>query len=141
MLGWFHTAKEGAIAYDAAKLQLKGPDTWTNFRKEDYVALPVEAPVGPPVGRGRVRNDALPAHPPAPNPISLVPAKSSRFRGVSWSRPTRRWIAQVGHRSKNYQCGSYADEEAAARAYDRMAIKVRATAATAAVVCCCCYRC
>ncbi len=44
---------------------------------------------------------------------------SSRFKGVT--RRPHGWVAQLGHRGKNYYLGFFSDEEDAALAYDAAA--------------------
>jgi hypothetical protein len=41
---------------------------------------------------------------------------SSRFKGVSWHKRSRKWVAQMG--GEQHYLGSFASEEDAARAYD-----------------------
>lgn len=48
---------------------------------------------------------------------------SSRFRGVTWNRVTRKWRAQLQVKGKQITIGDFQDEEAAAAAYDGMARK------------------
>lgn len=45
---------------------------------------------------------------------------SSRFRGVSWYKPTKKWRVKVG---KNGFVGYYSTEEEAARIYNEKAVK------------------
>jgi hypothetical protein len=46
---------------------------------------------------------------------------SSRFKGVSWDRATGNWRANIQIDGKGRNLGRFADEEAAARAYDSAA--------------------
>lgn len=46
---------------------------------------------------------------------------TSRYRGVSWRDSEKKWIVQIMVDGKNNWLGRFASEEAAARAYDKLA--------------------
>jgi len=46
---------------------------------------------------------------------------SSQFKGVSWSKETKKWIAQIGYNNKVIYLGLYNDEKIAAQAYNEKA--------------------
>lgn len=48
---------------------------------------------------------------------------TSRFRGVSWDRRRRRWVAYIGTSFGHKNLGRFSSEKAAAQAYDSAAIK------------------
>lgn len=48
---------------------------------------------------------------------------SSRFKGVYWGKRERKWVAQIGVNGRHRGLGSFADETAAARAYDAAALE------------------
>ena len=50
---------------------------------------------------------------------------SSRFRGVSLNKASRKWEARIRESGKNHYLGSFTDEEMAARAFDSAAIAMR----------------
>jgi hypothetical protein len=52
--------------------------------------------------------------------------KLSRFRGVTWHRKSKSWMAQIKHEGRVICLGYFADDEvAAAKAYDAAARKYR----------------
>ena len=60
---------------------------------------------------------------PAQNSQNQKPRKhSSRYRGVSWDRGTRKWRATIAVKGKAKYLGIFADEQDAALAYDRVAL-------------------
>ncbi len=46
---------------------------------------------------------------------------SSGAKGVYWSRKTKKWRAQIGHKGKRIHLGLFNEKEAAAAAYERAA--------------------
>lgn len=46
---------------------------------------------------------------------------SSSYKGVTWNKATRKWMAQIGTRGRNRYLGQFQYEEDAARAYDAAA--------------------
>jgi len=53
-----------------------------------------------------------------------MPGTSSRFKGVTWNRRGRKWIAQITSGYEHRVLGRFLSEEDAARAYDRAALEV-----------------
>lgn len=49
---------------------------------------------------------------------------TSGYRGVSWDRNRRKWIAYINHRGTRTRLGAFSDPVAAARAYDAAAVEV-----------------
>jgi len=49
---------------------------------------------------------------------------SSRFRGVSYSKSARKWVARITFRGRRLHLGCFAEEVDAARAYDRAAVEL-----------------
>jgi len=49
---------------------------------------------------------------------------SSKYKGVTWHKRDKRWIARIQKEGKQFQIGYYLDEIEAARAYDVMAIEL-----------------
>jgi hypothetical protein len=50
-----------------------------------------------------------------------TPTKTSRYKGVSFCRETKRWHAYITYNRKMHSLGRFPTEEAAARAYDQAA--------------------
>ncbi len=46
---------------------------------------------------------------------------SSKYKGITWSKRKRKWIAQITHNYKNNNLGEFAVEIEAAKAYDQKA--------------------
>ena len=51
------------------------------------------------------------------------PGATLRFKGVSWHKYTKRWVAQIGFNGKRITIGYFDNEIEAAKAYDRAAKK------------------
>lgn len=58
----------------------------------------------------------------ARNAIKVRIKKTSRFRGVSFYKKTKRWKAQINLKSGKKSIGYFTDERAAAEAYDAVAL-------------------
>jgi hypothetical protein len=54
-------------------------------------------------------------------PNRLRSGRTSRYKGVSWNKDRRKWVAYIHVDGKSRQLGRYDEEAAAARAYDRAA--------------------
>ncbi len=48
---------------------------------------------------------------------------TSRFKGVTWYKSTKKWLAQITVNNKNINLGYYDTAEEAAKAYNTAAIK------------------
>jgi hypothetical protein len=57
-------------------------------------------------------------------PARLKSGKTSRFKGVSWSKTKQRWVVYVHHMGKTRYVGRFTDEPEAAKAYNEAAIEV-----------------
>ena len=47
----------------------------------------------------------------------------SQYKGVYWSKPNKKWVAQIGFSGKLKDLGSFANEDSAAKSYDVAAKK------------------
>jgi hypothetical protein len=56
--------------------------------------------------------------------------RKSVYRGVAWYKPVGQWKAQITGEGKKIYLGCFVDEEAAARAYDEAATRLRGGSAT-----------
>jgi hypothetical protein len=62
----------------------------------------------------------------SPAAPKVLPIKgTSRFRGVSWDKQSEKWRVRVFHRLKHHHVGHFDNEEEAARAWDREALRVK----------------
>ena len=53
----------------------------------------------------------------------IITPHSSRFKGVRWDKRVGMWRARIGHDGKKIELGYFEDEVAAARAYNKRAVK------------------
>ena len=47
--------------------------------------------------------------------------KSSKYKGVSWNKGVKKWLAQIGFNDKVIHLGQFGDEIEAAKVYDKAA--------------------
>ena len=95
------------------------------------------AVAAPPPVRARPRTPPLSQAPPAvvkelerrASAVAVLAQAAgqptSRYVGVSWGKNERRWRAQINHEGRNQSLGYFAEEEAAARAFDDAARRLR----------------
>ena len=55
----------------------------------------------------------------------LPSTNTSGFRGVSWHKDSKKWVASIRHGNKRVTIGRYKDKEQAARAYDDKARELK----------------
>jgi hypothetical protein len=72
----------------------------------------------------RGENKAAQEQEQSKKPRAYKPRATSKYRGVCWDRPKRRWHAQIYFGGKAYHVGYFGNELEAAKAYDQAA-KVR----------------
>eukprot|EP00884_Botryococcus_braunii_P009510 jgi/Botrbrau1/18560/Bobra.0367s0009.2 len=128
-LGFYDDEVEAAKAYDRAVVELRGTSAQTNFPiagaggarplishatvtpSQSAGGTPVpttEGPISPPRVRG------------SPNAKG-----SSPYRGVRWHERNTKWEARIFDGQKQISLGYYDTEEAAAKAYDVRALRLR----------------
>lgn len=56
-------------------------------------------------------------------PLMKGKPTSSRFKGVHYRKDRKEWSARIGHKNKRIDLGSYKNEEDAAIAYNKAALK------------------
>jgi hypothetical protein len=56
--------------------------------------------------------------------VQLASAISSRHKGVTWDKTTRKWMAQIKHGGKNEFLGRFAAEEEAKARYDARCLEL-----------------
>jgi len=104
-VGYFADEIEAAHAYDAYVI-VNGIATPRNFPNKAEDAVLAEAE------RGR-----------AAKKRKTAAGKSSRFRGVSWHKATKKWQVHIRVDGKSKHVGTFADDVEAAQAYDAYATK------------------
>jgi hypothetical protein len=112
-LGFWETEDQAAEAVDRALLYYQGPARLLNFPERRAHLVPADAET--------LRLESR---------LKFFKANtSSRFRGVTWSNDQKAWRAGIRHENQIIGLGYFADECAAARAYDRMSLEFRGTRA------------
>ena len=56
---------------------------------------------------------------------ALKTSKTSKYRGVSFSKSSQRWVANITINKQHFCLGSFSTQEEAARTYDKFALKHR----------------
>lgn len=108
-LGFFDSEEEAARARDRAALHLGRDPAKCNFPPEETEPASVE----------ELKNDAWQRH---------KEKTTSRYTGVFWSSSQAVWCARIIVDKVVRRLGEFDDEEAAARAYDRAALRYRGDA-------------
>eukprot|EP00240_Pyramimonas_obovata_P016402 CAMPEP_0118922006 /NCGR_PEP_ID=MMETSP1169-20130426/1093_1 /TAXON_ID=36882 /ORGANISM="Pyramimonas obovata, Strain CCMP722" /LENGTH=276 /DNA_ID=CAMNT_0006862819 /DNA_START=265 /DNA_END=1094 /DNA_ORIENTATION=+ len=111
-LGDHDTEEEAARAFDRAAINKAGTNALTNFSTDEYqneLAKLVKMTQAELVAelRNRARKSGR---------------QTSKYRGVSLLKQTKKWHAQINIAGKQLHLGFFGTEELAARAYDRAAI-------------------
>ncbi|KAK9822551.1 hypothetical protein WJX74_003979 [Apatococcus lobatus] len=110
--GYWPSPEEAAEAWDRAAICVQRPDKWLNFpdrysqderRRLQQISLKDLS--------NTLQRSALP--------------KTSRYRGVSWSKAANKWNSSLKHDLVQWNFGHWFSPEEAAEAYDRAAICVQ----------------
>ncbi len=99
-LGRFSTAEEASKAYEEAASRYHGEFAYTHS-VSSVPAVPSDGAVV----------------------VATRPTFSSRYRGVSWKKQRRTWVASIGVAGRQKHLGVFATEQDAARAYNAAAIE------------------
>mmetsp|Transcript_36367 Transcript_36367/g.61287 ORF Transcript_36367/g.61287 Transcript_36367/m.61287 type:complete len:290 (+) Transcript_36367:275-1144(+) len=111
-LGDHDTEEEAARAFDRAAINKAGTNALTNFSTDEYEdEMPKLVKMTQAELVAELRNRARKSG-----------RQTSKFRGVSLLKQTKKWHAQINISSKQLHLGFFCTEEQAARAYDRAAI-------------------
>jgi hypothetical protein len=106
-LGNWRTEREAVIAWDRAALHLRPHDALLNLPK-------VSRKLGP----------ASPAQLSEEAHRLFKETTTSEYRGVNWNKSNKGWVAKVQHEREAHYLGTYGDQQRAAAAYDRAAIRL-----------------
>jgi hypothetical protein len=108
--------------------------TWYAARKKDAAREPISMHIliagykgVDHVNRNGLDNRRINLRPAtrSQNRVNCPPSRNntSGYKGVSWNRPARRWVARIGVNGRRIGLGYFADSAEAARAYNRAALE------------------
>jgi hypothetical protein len=121
-LGLFAAEADAARAVDAAARRLRGGEAHGGRAGKNWHRL--NFPTAAEEERGKAMG-MLTAAELAAAKAAAQKGRTSGFAGVTWSKKDRKWRAGITHGGKLQGLGRFADEAAAARAFDAAARRLR----------------
>jgi hypothetical protein len=122
-LGRFDDENEAARAVDTAARQLRGEDAHGGRSGNNTYRL--NFPTEGEVKRAQDRGTLLTEEDKAVAAAASERQGPSKFVGVSWYKPGRKWEARIYYDGKDQRLGRFDDEREAARAVDTAARRLR----------------
>jgi hypothetical protein len=101
-----------------------GPGVASGVDASDIEA--VQLPCKAVAQHGGTTSPGYPGRPAAPIQRQVLPIEgTSRFRGVYWNQVSKMWRVNVHHCFREHHIGFFHDEEEAARAWDKEALRIK----------------
>eukprot|EP01045_Picozoa_sp_COSAG04_P008485 COSAG04_NODE_471_length_13830_cov_4.905251_2_plen_199_part_00 len=125
-LGSFVEEEAAARAFDDAARRMRGGEAHGGgLRGRWRLNFPTEAEAAAAPAEEQADEDVVAAAEATVAQRRAAGQPASRYVGVSWFKPERRWRAEIYHEGWTQILGRFAEEEAAARAFDEAARRLR----------------